>query len=381
MLHGLVLRKVPMSTRVREILEINSLTSLRAFAALYVLSMHFDGAFGPITYPIHYFSPILSSGYIGVDMFFILSGFIMYLIYERSLKNITKTQVRKFLIARFARIYPIHLFTLSIWLLIMVIVTAGQSQPTPHGGFYSQENTIFSFLTNLLLIHSWGIHDKMTWNGISWSISAEWFAYLLFPALVYALRPVTSSRAALSVATAAFVVLVAFVESYGSLDVGVNYGLLRIACEFVIGMCVFRIYKNINSLNLSAPLIDVMIILCIGAVFLVIQFRIADIASVPAIAAIIGLAALERGWVAGILSWSLLVYLGRISYSIYMVHVLVRTAYVEFAKPHVGALLAESYPLSAAVTAIMVALTVGVAAFTFKFVENPARVAIRRRFG
>ena len=70
--------------------EIVTLTSLRAIAALYVLLYHFDAAYGPFTYLIRRTSHVIDHGYLGVDIFFVLSGFIMQLNYGKHFEHISK---------------------------------------------------------------------------------------------------------------------------------------------------------------------------------------------------------------------------------------------------------------------------------------------------
>ncbi|HEY8189085.1 MAG TPA: acyltransferase, partial [Micavibrio sp.] len=152
--------------------EIHPLTSLRFYAALAISLSHIlnymDTDIG-IHIPFLDFFP----GYLGVDFFFILSGFILTHVYEESFRtqSITKTD---FYIKRLARIYPLHALTLLMALELSTIL--GHLH---HNDMIWADNTNRSFLLNLFLMHAWGMSSGASFNVPSWSISAEWFAYLL----------------------------------------------------------------------------------------------------------------------------------------------------------------------------------------------------------
>src|ERR1700678_3300311 len=115
--------------------------------------------------------------YLMVDLFFVMSGFIMLHVYGRGFsRGLAKENVRHFLVARFARTYPLHLFAL---LLLVVIVRYLTSWGNP-AIVLEQPRDI---LPNVFLLQSFGVCHIYNWNIPSWSISAEWGAYLLFPFL------------------------------------------------------------------------------------------------------------------------------------------------------------------------------------------------------
>src|SRR5947209_15608010 len=98
-----------------------SLTGIRALAALLVLGMHADqnvpaGATEVL--------PFLARGYLGVDFFFVLSGFIITHVYCASLAQPTATAVRIFLWHRFIRLYPVHVTVLLTLVLLIHVARA-----------------------------------------------------------------------------------------------------------------------------------------------------------------------------------------------------------------------------------------------------------------
>src|SRR5664279_2124889 len=154
---------------------LSNLTPLRGIAAIWVAVYHFQGI--AVTFISSGSTHLIDRGYIMVDLFFIMSGFIICHVYRKSFEEgLTAKNFKQFFIARFARIYPLHLFVLIVLILWIAKIGVGGLgmvfDPT-------------SIPTNLLLIHSFGIHKVFTWNVPSWSISAEWWAYMAFPFLVF----------------------------------------------------------------------------------------------------------------------------------------------------------------------------------------------------
>ena len=117
-----------------------------------------------------------------MDMFFMISGF---LIMERYVDRLLteRGSYGRFLIRRVARFYPLYLATLVFFVLLALAV---------HFGVYetrSPERYAFSALpANLILIQGWGFTETLTFNYVGWTLSAEWFCYLALPVIVIAYR-------------------------------------------------------------------------------------------------------------------------------------------------------------------------------------------------
>ena len=162
--------------------DIRPLTSLRICAALWVLVYHFRNH---LDLGLDRFG-LAFKGYLGVDLFFILSGFILSHVYTRAWAE-RRFHYGSFLWARLARVYPVHLVTLgatiAIWLVALRLGV----------GFEPQAFDPRMLPQHLLLVHAWGTTPTVQWNFPSWSISAEWFAYLCFP--VAAMLSMASMRA------------------------------------------------------------------------------------------------------------------------------------------------------------------------------------------
>src|SRR6476620_1065253 len=177
--------------------EIRSHTGLRGIAALLVVGYHQQFVPG---FKFGFEPHIFTRSYLMVDLFFILSGFIMCYVYG------AQPNARQFWHARFARIYPLHLFCLAYLTLFTLgttlLLTKTGHDPQPFG-------PLGDWIRQLLLLNAWH-HQANAWNVPSWSISAEAFAYLLFPAItVIRLRHAFACNLALLVSAIAFYIFVA----------------------------------------------------------------------------------------------------------------------------------------------------------------------------
>ncbi len=144
---------------------------LRFLAALCILAFHFE-IFA--IKGVNLADRRLGGLDAAVDFFFVLSGFVIA--YSANGRMGTFRDYADFLLRRIARLYPLHLATL---LLAVVLFVAARSAGIRLGDAARFD---FSYIpANLLLTQAWGFHDRLTFNVVSWSISAEWFLYLTFP--------------------------------------------------------------------------------------------------------------------------------------------------------------------------------------------------------
>jgi len=158
-----------MSTRDRQ--QIDALTSLRFFAAFYVLIFHSGGpslrTSGVLPEPVANF---LANGYLGVPFFFILSGFILTHVYHGRLGS--GEAVRRYAWARFARVYPV--FFLSLLLMMPFVPDTGLRHVLPQ--FFLLQSWIPLSLSD-------GTYTA-NWNMQAWTLSVELLFYVSFPLLL-----------------------------------------------------------------------------------------------------------------------------------------------------------------------------------------------------
>ncbi|MHB1303380.1 MAG: acyltransferase family protein [Acidiphilium sp.] len=207
--------------------ELTDITACRALFALWVfayhanLHVHFAHVLGPL-------GAVIRRGYLGVDGFFVLSGFILTRVDRET--PFSREGILHFWGKRLARIYPVHL---AVIVLLGALFLAGLAY-----GVVPRDPARFStgaLVDHLLLIQGWGVIGHWAWNYPSWSISTEWAGYLLFPFLIFGYRRFYDV-AMLPLLPLAFFVLCVLVYYHGSLNLTFGYSLLRFFPEFLAGM-------------------------------------------------------------------------------------------------------------------------------------------------
>jgi peptidoglycan/LPS O-acetylase OafA/YrhL len=284
---------------------IAGLTGLRGVAAAWVVLFH-------LTQDLHI--SVLENGALGVDVFFILSGFVLSYVYAPAFDPTGFRDYVRFLRARIVRIYPLHFVMLCfVGCVVITLPDFASRYPTPDSRF-----GIDAFFASLLLIQSWFHWLPGNWNAPSWSLSAEWFAYLTFPAFLVATQRWRSAATALFLAAGSLVAFFVSLELKGVSNpvvfVGTT-GLVRMVCEFACGCLLFRAM----AIGIR-PVPAYMNIIALVLLFLAMVFAKAIFLAVPAFAVIVLTTAQDRGWIARCLSTKPIVFLGEISYSIYLVH-------------------------------------------------------------
>lgn len=350
--------------------NLRALTSLRAFLAVGVVLFHYQLQWDPALG----FSPIIERSRLAVDVFFMLSGFILAHVYGPAVAAGT-FGYRRFIVARIARLYPLHLAVLG-GVLVMVIVarTAGvRYDPSTY--------TIEGFVKTLLLVQAWFPSQVgFNWNGPSWSLSAEWFAYLLFPAYaLIAMKLRTRPWALLLVGVLGFILIDAI---YGQLFGKVlpraenDMGILRILPEFLIGMALYALGHRWQWSRAVAIDASVIATLCL---LLAMQFSVDDrLVVVLAAPVILSWSMLARVAGEGPLSAPLAVFCGEASFALYLVHMPLLVAYKGVASEFRG--IDSGFYMSPLELAGLFVVTVVAAAALHLGVEKPGRRWIRRRF-
>jgi len=322
--------------------EIRPLTALRGAFALWVLAFHIALMSG-----LPHGQPIASYGYLGVEFFFALSGFILAGAYGGGFAGgLSASLYAKFLNRRVWRLFPLHLAVLGAMIL---------------AGAVPAQTSFYSAARELTLTNMW-FYNATRINGPDWSISEELLVNLFFPAL--AILSLGRGRGRGTVAAMSAIACVAgLVVTARSNDWSLNTietmpAMTRCFCEFYIGMVLYRFRGAAGVLSSDGVLIGLAAVLAVLVVA-----RAPDLLMVAAM--MCGLVGLSQnaGSVAKFLSAPPLLWIGHISFSIYLIQVpIIRLA--------IWAIGAPTGPLSVAgLFALCTVMTLAVAALTHRQIE------------
>ena len=166
--------------------EICALTGARGIPVLLIVLFHIHEWYGYSG--VSWYDTVASKGYIWVEFFFALSGFILFYAYgARFGAGLRVESIGTFLAARVSRIYPLQLVTL---LAVVVLEADRRLVESRRLGVGFLEVPVFAgrtadtFLTNLLMVQAWGFRDVLSWNVPAWFVSVEFFLYLVCPVLI-----------------------------------------------------------------------------------------------------------------------------------------------------------------------------------------------------
>ena len=367
----------------RSAAPLRGLTSLRFFAAAMIVIGHGSGEFGlPLS------TDALFALNTGVSFFFVLSGFILYYNYP-VLPG--RAAVGRFYLARFARIWPLHLFALLV--VLIVYPSAAWAQP----GIVRW----LAALLNVSLLQAWfpliGGYTG-AFNAPAWTLSVEVFFYLLFPWLLTRIREAPARTLGgvvlLSLACSVVANAVGGPRSDLPLDqwnwylLDHSFPLSRLA-EFALGMATARWWtghRRRGAGRVAAETLLELAALALLAGGLAYLHRVpelatwlgsgtgdwlAQVALAPLYGLLIVVVASGRGWISSWLGRPLLVRLGELSYAVYLLHIAVLAAIPWPA-------LTASWRAPLAILGCTLVL-LGVAYLAWRYIESPARAFIMRR--
>lgn len=326
-----------------------ALDSLRGFAAIAVVVYHCEMG---------------RAGYLAVDFFLVLSGFILS---HNYMYNNDGISLLDFVSRRLARLYPLHFFTLFLYIAAHTYIVKDLPRST--------DGTLFTFIQHLTLTHNIGFSPSaLTYNAPSWSISVEFWVNIIF--IVFVSKTTKSS-------TLFFIALVGFLIIYGNTGhintitsnyfTFVNSGILRGLSSFFLGILSYRIYlyyKYDKRIRKSANYIE---LLCITAVLVIVLGRNQNFSSIDMFAPflfmfLIAIFAFELGTISN--HTKKYKYLGAISYSIYLnqfpLLVMVKHA------------LKEVVISRGLVVALYLVMLIVLSHFTYQYIEKPLRKKSQR---
>jgi peptidoglycan/LPS O-acetylase OafA/YrhL len=371
------------------------LTGLRFMAALLVVIHHYfgiaTGDYGQRADPR--VPTLIAAAFVGVNFFFILSGFILAYNYLDADGQLRIT-CRDFWTARFARIYPVYVLA-----FLVATLPSAHYLLAHHASLLS---TTMTGLAALTLTQAWVPASSDAWNGPGWSLSAEAFFYLLFPFAAlciarlgrYRLYMALAACWALSLATP-LACAHAVLTAGGGWDMTwlkfLKFNPLVRLPEFLMGVALGRLFVarmsttpagHTASIANPARLSVVALVASVCALsyvptmlgpgsvlpYLLLHNGLVD----PLFALLIYSLASGEGPLAAILSWPAVVLLGEASYALYIVHIPLWDwmTYV-LSRLHVA-------PGFVALSLLHLGVAMGLSILILRVIEQPARRALRQ---
>ncbi|MGE2688935.1 acyltransferase family protein [Mycolicibacterium pulveris] len=362
--------------------EIRALSGLRIVAAVWVVLFHFRPLLEQAAPGFRSaLAPVLDCGAQGVDLFFILSGFVLtYNYLDRMGERWSWRSTVHFLWLRLARVWPVYLVTMhlaALWIIFTLHIGRVPSEA-------ADSLTAMNYLKQFLMIQLWfqPFFDGSSWDGPAWSISAEWLAYLLFGGLVlivFRIARSTRARSLVLLAVAAAMPPILLLMSTGQFYTPWSW-LPRIVMQFTAGallcaaVCKLQLSERVRrgagyaAVALAAAIVGILYLLDAYPLAKIPDSSgLVDVLFVPLVLTL----AIGAGALPGLLGIRPMVYLGHISFSLYMVHELVHTTWNWMVDQFQLRLLADVNGKLTLLVIIGVAFAGAV--LLYHFVEEPAR--------
>ncbi|MGY1783124.1 acyltransferase family protein [Geodermatophilus sp. SYSU D01036] len=370
--------------------EIRSLTGLRIVAAVWVVAFHFmftpGDAWTHVWEPLR---PLVQTGALGVDLFYVLSGFVITLTYlEKSGRRPSVRGTVAFWWARICRIWPVYAVVTTLfgaWILY--------KQTRTTDGFLVWQNvqpevSLWSYLQQLAMVQLWDqpSFDGASWVGPAWSISAEWLAYVVFPALVLVLWRL---RRLPWWVTAALAVACMLPFAYVCYRTGSPYyawsWAARIGAGFLAGALTCLAVRRIRITPRVERIAAVVAALALAEILLGLWWGHwrgqggAEYGGVVVVLfpVLIGSLALTPRGISRVLGSRPMVHGGRISFSLYLVHVPV----FEIFWTHMGwyPFMGPNSPVGSFLVPHVLLGCFLLAHLSYRYLEEPARLWLRGR--
>ncbi|MDR4483263.1 MAG: acyltransferase [Nitrospirales bacterium] len=355
--------------------NIQTLTGLRGFAAIWVVLLHvcfgkpdgyLPGFYQKIDWGLG--NNIIIQGVYAVDIFFVLSGFVLTYVHRHEFERpLTLHGVRNFLSLRLARIYPMHLFIIGILIGAAAV------------GVWDQKVISYGeVVRNITLTNMW-VDPSL--NTPAWSVSAEWVAYLCFPIIMKLLIPIRRRDCQFLII---FFLVTVYPMSlmYFQWQWEWHYGwvaVARVLNGFILGCMMFCVQKHCAMLNDSLRASRwCLAFLIVFIVFLLMGLPIVFL--YPLIPFFIVTLANAQTGIAQVFGNKIVVFLGTISFGIYMVHYpaleIVRYAFNDY---YSGVNSELNQPLLWIHLCGILGLVIAVASLCYFWIEKPSREYLKRK--
>ena len=362
------------------------MTGLRIVAALWVVFFHYRPPLWAASPRLHDdMAPLLDAGAQGVDLFFILSGFVLTWNYlDRMGPAWSARGTLHFLWLRLSRVWPIYLVTMHLAALWIIVTLHIGNVPSPD----AEKLTAVSYVRQLLMIQLWfePFFDGTSWDGPAWSISAEWLAYLLFGLVVLVVfRIARMSRTRTLLLLAVFAALPPTVLLLGT---GMLYTpwswLPRIVAQFTAGAlacaAVRRLRLSDAGRRTAGYLSVALVATLVAGLYFYDAHPVTGVVDSGALTAVLFLPvvvalSVGSGSLPALLSTRLVHYGGRISFSLYMIHEPVHTVWDWTVRQYDIVLTMAQAKVA---VAGLIAVAIGAAMLLHHLVEEPAQRRMRR---
>lgn len=369
---------------------LTTLTPLRGIAALIVVVFHCNLAL--MSYLPPGYTQFLDNAWLWVDFFFVLSGFIMCYVYGKYFKSgVTWTKFKKFMGARFARIYPLYFITTLFSFVTSALVLHYASSVFP---FFAAILNLKALPACLLLIQSFHLYITAPLNTPSWSLSTEWWVYMVFPFLVpFFLSLKQTGKSFTTLGIIGFFIFLRYVvgphepgNTGPSINMIAGFAVFRCLAGFWLGMLLFTFYQHRSGYAIIKQ--DWFFALSFLSVLAAMHFGLMDIAIIMIFPFILLSAAYNDTRVKRILDTRPMQNIGDWSFSIYMVHMPIISLVWVFRVKNNPAMFSgfesfggkPNYLLGAALCAFVICLTLIAASLSYRFIEVPARNYLNKLF-
>jgi peptidoglycan/LPS O-acetylase OafA/YrhL len=316
-----------------------------------------------------------------VDFFFVLSGFVISHAYMRKLND--RVALGLFMLRRFGRLWPLHVAVLSAFIgLDVSIVVLKYLHPSSELPSFQASHSIYSFIENLFLVQAIGMKTTLSWNVTAWSISTEFWTYLLFGFLCV-LTPRRAPLLSVSVSCVVLAGAIIFLFSPNYLDTNTDCAFFRCIYGFFIGHLTYRVWETRRIRPQIAATIEIPTILAVVA-FVTAERGAMSLAAPILFGFAVLIFACESGTVSSLLKARPFVRLGFWSYSIYMVHWFIRIillAVIKIVSGRSGHRIEDHFAWGGiqslwgigALIVVYLGLVIAVSAITYEFIEQPGR--------
>ena len=369
-------------------LRFQALDSWRGIAALLVTCGH-------IRFLGHQYDWALVRGsWLCVDFFFVLSGFVIAHAYGKRL--VEGYDSFSFAIRRFGRLWPLHIVVLIMFIMLEIVkwglATGGLISPDTVAFDAGERFSLSSMFSNVFLLQSLGLHDELTWNMPSWSISTEFYTYLIFAKVCL----ITHRRARLVAVAAIAITGITVVALYAgeTLNTTYDYGIFRCAYGFMTGVLCYEVFQRTRNTSYKpSTFVETIMFLVAFGFIAAAGTHPMSLAAPLVFAIVIWVFAHEHGRLSQFMLTKPFQRLGDWSYSVYMIHflvwVVVSRLFAVFESARGESLRVDHYStiggfqielisfgnvywmdlLSILYLAVVIALSAG----TYRYVEKPCR--------